>query len=155
MNLRPRVIRLLAITAAAVIHSTMAAQSGAIRAAAVKVDVTSSGSKWLAGYPARQSNGVHDHIFHRVAVAAKLKSETGIDPLPVWWTVTHTHSAPEVGPHAPIKVLMPERYNHPPETRRNGHAEPTTDHLSDAGFGGRCAQSTSPPLSLPLERTRG
>jgi hypothetical protein len=30
-----------------------------------------------------------------------------------WWTVTHTHSAPEVGPHGLAKVLMPERYPHP------------------------------------------
>jgi neutral ceramidase len=30
------------------------------------VDITPSTSKWLAGYPARQSNGVHDRLFHRI-----------------------------------------------------------------------------------------
>ena len=43
------------------------AQAGEFRASAVKVDITPSTSKWLAGYPARQSNGVHDRLYHRVA----------------------------------------------------------------------------------------
>lgn len=118
------------------------AQTGQFRAAAVKVDITPSSSKWLAGYPPRQSTGVHDRIFHRVVAlddgtaqfflastdlcliapsvydefAAQLKKETGIDPVQVWWTVTHTHSAPEVGPHGMAKLMMPERYGHPPDT---------------------------------------
>jgi hypothetical protein len=111
------------------------------RASAVKVDITPSSSKWLAGYPPRQSTGVHDRIFHRVVAmddgatqfflassdlcliapsvydqfAAQLKKEAGIDPLHVWWTVTHTHSAPEVGPHGLARVMMPERYEHEPD----------------------------------------
>ncbi len=118
-----------------------AAQAGQFRASAVKVDITPSSSKWLAGYPPRQSTGVHDRIFHRVVAmddgvtqfflassdlcliapsvydefAAQLKKETGIDPVQVWWTVTHTHSAPEVGPHAMAKLMMPERYGHAPD----------------------------------------
>ena len=117
------------------------AQSPPLRASAVKVDITPAGPKWLAGYPARQSTGVHDRIWHRVVAiddgqtqfylaasdlclfapsvydefTAQLKRETGIDPLQVWWTVTHTHSAPEVGPHGLAKVLMPERYGHEPD----------------------------------------
>ena len=117
------------------------AQAGKLRASAVKVDITPSSSKWLAGYPARQSTGVHDRIFHRVAalddgstqfflvssdlclfapsvydeMTAQLKRETGIDPVQVWWTVTHTHSAPEVGPHGMLKLMMPERYGHEPD----------------------------------------
>ncbi|MBZ5596677.1 MAG: neutral/alkaline non-lysosomal ceramidase N-terminal domain-containing protein [Acidobacteriia bacterium] len=116
-------------------------RAGDFRASAVKVDITPSSSKWLAGYPARQSTGVHDHIFHRIValddgrtqfflissdlclfapsvydeMTARLKRETGIEPLQVWWTVTHTHSAPEVGPHGLLKVIMPERYNHEPD----------------------------------------
>src|SRR5690348_17623256 len=100
-------------------------QAGNLRASVVKVDITPSSSKWLAGYPARQSTGIHDHLFHRIAalddghthfflvssdlclfapsvydeVTARLQRETGIEPLQVWWTVTHTHAAPEVGPH--------------------------------------------------------
>ena len=110
-------------------------------ASAVKVDITPSTSKWLAGYPARQSTGVHDRLYHRIVAmddghtqfflvssdlclfapsvydeaAAQLKKETGIEPLQVWWTVTHTHSAPEVGPHGLLKLMMPERYNHEPD----------------------------------------
>lgn len=117
------------------------AQPRGLRASAVKVDITPSTSKWLAGYPPRQSTGVHDRIFHRVVAmddgrtqfflastdlcliapsvydefAAQLKKETGIDPVQVWWSVTHTHSAPEVGPHAMAKLMMPERYGHPPD----------------------------------------
>jgi len=117
------------------------AQAGKLRASVVKVDITPSSSKWLAGYPARQSTGVHDRIFHRVVAlddgvtqfflassdlclfapsvydefTAQLKRETGIEPVQVWWTVTHTHSAPEVGPHGLLKLMMPERYGHEPD----------------------------------------
>lgn len=125
------------------------AQSGRLRASAVKVDITPSSNKWLAGYPARQSTGVHDRLFHRVAAiddgatqfflaasdlclfapsaydefAAQLKRETGIDPVQVWWTVTHTHSAPEVGPHGLAKVIMPERYSHEPDREYTASVE--------------------------------
>lgn len=131
-----------ALTAYTATPARVAAQGGTFRASVVKVDITPSTSKWLAGYPARQSTGVHDRLFHRVVAiddgatqfflvasdlclfapsvydefAARLKRETGIDPVQVWWTVTHTHSAPEVGPHGMIKLLMPERYKHEPDT---------------------------------------
>jgi hypothetical protein len=130
------------VTALLLAATHASAQEASFRAAAVKVDITPSGSKWLAGYPARQSTGVHDRIFHRVVAiddgatqfflassdlclfapsvyddfAARLKRETGIDRMQVWWTVTHTHSAPEVGPHGMIKLLMPERYKHDPDS---------------------------------------
>jgi neutral ceramidase len=48
-------------------------------------------------------------------MAAQLKREAGIEPLQVWWMVTHTHAAPEVGPHGLLKLMMPERYNHEPD----------------------------------------
>lgn len=125
----------------AALASPASGQTGSLRAAAVKVDITPDSSKWLAGYPPRQSTGVHDRIFHRVVAiddgttqfflastdlcliapsvyddfAAALKKETGIEPVQVWWTVTHTHSAPEVGPHGMAKLMMPERYGHPPD----------------------------------------
>ncbi|MFB3826646.1 MAG: neutral/alkaline non-lysosomal ceramidase N-terminal domain-containing protein [Bryobacteraceae bacterium] len=134
-------ICILAAATLVAMPAPMPAQTGNLRASAVKADITPPGSKWLAGYPARQSTGVHDRIFHRVVAiddgstqfflassdlclfapsvydefAAQLKRETGIEPVQVWWTVTHTHSAPEVGPHGLAKVIMPERYDHEPD----------------------------------------
>lgn len=103
-----------------------------LRAAAVKVDITPQSSQWLLGYQARQSNGVLDHIYHRVlaldaggtpfylistdvclfspnfhdSVMRELQSRTGIDPAHVWWSVTHTHAAPELGPPDMYKALL-------------------------------------------------
>src|SRR5689334_8902653 len=83
----------------------------AFRASAVKVDITPSEPKWLLGYAARKSTGVHDPIFHRIVAmddgatqfylaatdvclfspevydefARELKRETGIDSVHVWW----------------------------------------------------------------------
>src|SRR3712207_2147200 len=108
------------------------------RASVVKVDITPKSPQWLMGYGARQSVGVHDPIFHRIAalddgntqvfliasdlcvfspsvydeVTAELKKETGIQPKQVWWTVTHTHSAPEVGPPGMYDVLLKGRSEH-------------------------------------------
>src|SRR5688572_16670109 len=109
------------------------------RAAAVKVDITPKTPAWLMGYGARQSTSVHDPIFHRIAalddgctrvfliasdlclfspsvydeVTAELKKETGIEPRQVWWSVTHTHSAPEAGPPGVYDVLLKGRSEHP------------------------------------------
>lgn len=108
------------------------------RAGAAKVDITPKTSQWLMGYGARQSTGVHDKIFHRIAVmhdgatevvivasdicvfspsvydetAAMVKRELGIEPKQLWWTVTHTHSAPEVGPPGMYDVLLKGRSDH-------------------------------------------
>src|SRR5215475_12101875 len=91
------------------------------RASAVKVDITPQSPQWLMGYAARQSTGVHDNIYHRVValdsgdtqfylissdlclfspevydqVARELHDTAGIDSKQVWWSVTHTHAAPE------------------------------------------------------------
>ena len=112
------------------------------RASAVKVDITPSGPKWLLGYAPRQSTGVHDHIYHRIVamddgrtqfylvstdlclfsptvydeLTTQLKRETGLDANQVWWTVTHTHSAPEVGPPGIYEVLLKGRSEHPVDT---------------------------------------
>ena len=103
-----------------------------LRAAAAKVDITPKNSQWLLGYQARQSNGVHDSIYHRVlaleaggtafylissdiclfspnfhdTVMRTLQERTGIDPAHVWWSVTHTHAAPEIGPPDMYKALL-------------------------------------------------
>jgi neutral/alkaline ceramidase-like enzyme len=110
----------------------------AFRASAVKVDITPQEPKWLLGYGARQSTGVHDRIYHRIVamddgqapfflistdiciysptvyedLTGRLQKD-GISPLQVWWTVTHTHSAPEVGPPGIYKVLLKGRSEHP------------------------------------------
>src|SRR5688500_9074118 len=98
--------------------------NAAFRAAAVKIDITPKTSQWLLGYGPRKSTGVLDPIYHRVVamddgqtsfflvssdlclfspdlydeVAAELKQRFNIEPKQFWWSVTHTHSAPEVGP---------------------------------------------------------
>jgi hypothetical protein len=103
-----------------------------LRAGAARVDITPQNSQWLIGYQARQSIGVHDKIYHRVvaleaggtpfflistdvclfspnfhdAVMRELQSRTGIDPMHVWWSVTHTHAAPEIGPPDMYKALL-------------------------------------------------
>jgi len=108
------------------------------RASVVKIDITPDNSQNLLGYGARKSTGVHDHIYHRIValddgttqfflisteicifspieydhVAAQIKSQLGINPMNLWWTTTHTHSAPEVGPSGLDKIFMGERYQH-------------------------------------------
>ena len=124
------------------IFSTASAQdvsSKKFRASVVKVDITPSDPQMLAGYGARKSTGVMHPIYHRIVamddgstqfflisteigkmapsqydkVAARLKNEHGIDPVNLWWTVTHTHSAPEIGPPGLSGIFLPERYEHP------------------------------------------
>ena len=100
------------------------AAPGPFRAACVKVDITPDTPQWLHGYAPRQSEGVHDRIYHRIAAmddgattfflvstdictvvpsfyhafCMKLERETEIKPAQIWWSTTHTHSAPHVGP---------------------------------------------------------
>ncbi|HZQ56004.1 MAG TPA: neutral/alkaline non-lysosomal ceramidase N-terminal domain-containing protein [Bryobacteraceae bacterium] len=107
--------------------------SGAtFRASVVKVDITPNSPQWLMGYAPRQSNGVHDHIYHRIVamddghvqfflissdlclfspsvsddVTEQLHKDLGVEPRNVWWSVTHSHAAPEVGPPGMYKVLL-------------------------------------------------
>lgn len=103
-----------------------------LRASSVKVDITPQDPQWLMGYAARQSTGVLDKLYTRVAamesggtafylissdlclfspsvydeVVRKLKEQTGIEARQVWWSVTHTHAAPEVGPPSIYKTLL-------------------------------------------------
>ena len=111
---------------------------GSFRASVVKVDITPSTPQWLMGYAPRQSNGVHDHIYHRIVamddgkvlfvlissdlclfspsiydeVTAQLNKEIGVEPRNVWWSVTHSHATPEVGPPGIYEVLLHGRSDH-------------------------------------------
>ncbi len=112
------------------------------RASVVKVDITPQTPQWLLGYGPRQSTGVHDPLFHRIVAmddgktqfflvstdialfspafyddfCAQLKQETGIGAAQVWWTATHTHSAPELGPAGLPRAFMGSRYEHEPDS---------------------------------------
>ena len=113
------------------------------RAAAAKIDITPDVPQPLLGYQARQSTGVLDRLWHRIVafddgrtqfylvatdialvspsvydeVCRELKQETGIEPRQLWWTTTHTHAAPEVGPPGVAKLFLGERYQHEPDAR--------------------------------------
>lgn len=113
-------------------------QKPQFRAAVVKKDITPSDSQMLLGYQARKSTGIHDRIYSRIIilddgtkkfflvssdicefspsqynrVAIMLKKQLGIDPADFWWSATHTHSAPELGPPGLESIFMGERYEH-------------------------------------------
>jgi hypothetical protein len=128
----------LLLLLAAALQPLVAAE---FRASAVKVDITPANVQPLLGYGPRNSTGVHDRLFHRIAAlddgalqfflvstdialispsffddfCRDVNTETGIARHQIWWTSTHTHSAPEVGPAGLPKVFMPERYQHQPD----------------------------------------
>lgn len=119
-----------------------ASKGGGFKAAVVKKNITPSDSQYLLGYGERQSESVHDSIYHRIVamddgvkqffiistdiclfspsqydkVAAILQQQHGIDPIDVWWTVTHTHSAPEVGVPGIYGTYMGDRIQHEIDT---------------------------------------
>jgi hypothetical protein len=106
------------------------------RAAVVKIDITPDTPQRLRGYNERISTGVHDRIYHRILalddgtsqfflistdaaslapgqydhVADQINNRLGIDPLNFWWSLTHTHSAPEIGEPGIIQLFMPGRF---------------------------------------------
>lgn len=120
-----------------------------LRAAVVKIDVTPDTPKMLLGYAARQSTGVLDRIHHRILVlddgqarfflvasefcvmspslydkvADRLTRDHGIPRENFWWALTHTHSAPEVGPAGLPAVFMAERYQHKPDAEYTAFVE--------------------------------
>jgi len=124
------------VLACAVSSST--ALAGQFRASVVKIDITPDTPQWLLGYGPRQSTGVHDHIFFRIVamddgkteffliatdiciyspsvydeITRKLNEQMGIKPVQVWWSTTHTHSAPEVGPPGLGEAFLKGRYEH-------------------------------------------
>lgn len=117
-------------------HSNILAAE--FRAAVVKIDITPDQPQWLLGYDPRQSTGVHDKLYHRIVamddgttqfflisteiclfspsvygeLTKEIEKQTGIKPLQIWWTTTHTHSAPEVGPPGLGAIFMGARYEH-------------------------------------------
>ncbi|MEY4938913.1 MAG: hypothetical protein RIQ93_648 [Verrucomicrobiota bacterium] len=106
------------------------------RAAAVKVDITPDTPQMLRGYTPRLSTGVHDRIYHRILalddgvnafylissdlcslspafcdeVTADLARKLEAPAQNVWWTITHNHSSPYVGPPGVAGALMPARF---------------------------------------------
>lgn len=108
------------------------------KASVVKIDITPQTPQMLLGYQARKSTGVHDKIYHRIVamddgrnqffiistdiclvspsqydkLATRLQKEFQIDPVQVWWSATHTHSAPEVGPAGLPAIFLGDRYKH-------------------------------------------
>ena len=146
-----RFLGLFSLAVVVVLANVPSAAAGSLRASVVKVDITPDKPQWLASW-VRQSTGVHDHLYYRIVVlddgetqfflvqsdlcaispstydevAGELERETGIKPLQVWWTVTHTHSAPEVGPlslPAAIAPSMSNRYQHEPNPEYSGWVE--------------------------------
>jgi hypothetical protein len=129
--------------ALAILAAAASPAGAALSAAVVKVEITPDQPQWLLGYGARQSTGVHDRIYHRIAalddgttqfylvsselclispaeydrVAAALEKQAGIKPAQFWWTVTHTHSAPEVGPPGLAAAFLGDRYTHAVDPR--------------------------------------
>lgn len=123
----------------------------AFRAGVARVDVTPTESKQLLGYSARKSTGIHDRLHHRVLVlhdgsteivivssdfcliapsfydqvAARLEREQGIPRINFWWTLTHTHSAPEVGGPGLPEQFLGHRYRHPVDTAYADFVEST------------------------------
>jgi len=119
------------------------------RASVVKVNISPNTPKQLLGYNARLSTGIHDSIYHRIIalddgvtqfflvssdiclvspseydhVAALLQKKSGINPINFWWTVTHTHSAPEVGVPGLAEAFLGERYKHPVDTAYTSFVE--------------------------------
>ena len=109
-----------------------ASQQVAFRASAATVEITPQKPTWLSGYGPRQSDGVLDPIHHKVvaldaggtpfylissdlclfspafydSVMRELQEAMGIDPKHVLWSVTHSHSAPEIGPPDMYKALL-------------------------------------------------
>jgi len=132
---RRLLVSALLLAMAASSSNALAAQ---FRASVVKIDITPDKPQWLLGYGPRQSKGVHDRLYHRIValddgqtqfflissdlclfspsvydeIMSALEAETGIKPLQVWWTATHTHSAPEVGPPGLGSAFLGDRYNH-------------------------------------------
>jgi hypothetical protein len=112
------------------------AGAAVFRASAVTVDITPNDPQWLSGYAARQSDGVNDRLYHRIAVlddgkttvyfvstdtammspayvdkvTQDIQQQLGIPSQSIWWMATHTHSAPEIGPPGVPVVFMPDRY---------------------------------------------
>jgi neutral ceramidase len=132
-------------------QSSVISKTNIFRASVVKINITPNTPKQLLGYAARQSTGIHDSIYHRIValddgttqfflvttdiclmspseydnVAAMLQKKLGINPVNFWWSVTHTHSAPEVGAPGMGEAFLGDRYKHPVDTAYTSFIEQT------------------------------
>lgn len=144
-----RVITLLCTSLLLILGTREEVWAAEFRASVVKIDITPDTPQWLLGYNARKSTGVHDHLYHRIVamddgttqfflvssdlclfspavydqVTKEIEKKTGIKPLQIWWTTTHTHSAPEVGPPGLGAVFMGARYEHDHNTEYSAWVE--------------------------------
>lgn len=134
-GMRRRRIAMMLLFLGMLISNATFAQSSTFRASVVKIDITPKDPQNLLGYGPRNSTGTHDPIFHKIValddgatqfflistdiclispaeydrVTARIKKQFGIDPLNIWWTVTHTHSAPEVGSPGMYATYLADR----------------------------------------------
>ncbi len=119
--------------------------SSHLQASCVKINITPDSDQWFQSWSPRKSEGVHDSLYHRILVlksgtvsfvlissdvasispelyldlSATLHEAHGISPEAVWWTVTHTHSAPMISQPGLLKIAFPDRYAGPnPEYTR-------------------------------------
>ena len=140
------------------------------RASCVKVNITPDKPQWLLGYGPRQSCGIHDDLYHRIVCmdngktsfflvssdhacfspylydefCKELEQKTGIKSEQIWWTSTHTHSAPEAGHQGLAMLFLPDRYIHESNPEY-------TKFFKDALFDGiKEAQSKLEPARLGI-----
>ncbi|MEP6596621.1 MAG: neutral/alkaline non-lysosomal ceramidase N-terminal domain-containing protein, partial [Ginsengibacter sp.] len=140
-------------------QQTGSSKINGFRASVVKVDISPNTPKQLLGYGARLSTGIHDRIHHRIIalddgatqfflvsteicemapseydhVAELLQKKLGINPLNFWWSVTHTHSAPEIGMPGLAELFMGDRYKHEVDTAYTSFIEQTLiDGITEA-----------------------
>jgi len=121
-------------------------QAAEFRAAVVKVDITPETPQMLRGYSPRMSTKVHDRLYHRIValddgttlfflissdlcslspafcdrVTGNLAKELGLPAENIWWSITHTHSSPYVGPPGVPGLFMPTRFQFPMDKTYTG-----------------------------------
>jgi len=151
IDLKKRLNFLFVISTLLISTTSFAQTNTGFRASVVKINITPDQPKQLLGYGARVSTGVQDSIYHRIVamddgitqfflvsteiclmspseydhVASMLQKKLGIKPVNFWWTVTHTHSAPEIGVPGLAEVFLGDRYKHAVDTAYTTFVEKT------------------------------
>ncbi|AKP49881.1 neutral/alkaline non-lysosomal ceramidase N-terminal domain-containing protein [Cyclobacterium amurskyense] len=137
-----RISTFLMVILCVLLLSVQTTFAGDFKAVVVKENITPKVPKQLLGYGARLSEGILDSIYHQILilddgnskfalvstdicvlspatydkVAKLVEKKFGIVRSNFWWSVTHTHSAPEVGAPGLPEAFMGERYKHPIDT---------------------------------------